>query len=65
MREIASRGLEAAIAAIAENANLYIALDIVIMDPAAVPAVIGPAPGGFTYWQMAEILEAAARCVAR
>lgn len=61
MREIASRGLEAAIAAIPENANLYIALDIDVMDPTAVPAVIGPAPGGFTYWQMAEILEAVAR----
>jgi agmatinase len=61
MREIAGRGLEAAIAAIPENTNLYIALDIDVMDPAAVPAVIGPAPGGFSYWQMVEILEAAAR----
>jgi agmatinase len=25
-----------------------------------VPAVIGPAPGGFNYWQIIEILQAAA-----
>ncbi|MGD2172503.1 MAG: arginase family protein [Gammaproteobacteria bacterium] len=61
MREVAKRGFESAIAAIPENANLYIALDIDVMDPAVVPAVIGPAPGGFSYWQMVEILEAAAR----
>jgi agmatinase len=61
MREIVSRGFEAAIAAIPADASLYIALDIDVMDPAVVPAVIGPAPGGFGYWHMVEILQAAAR----
>lgn len=61
MREIVNQGIESAIAAIPEDAQLYIALDIDVMDPAVVPAVIGPAPGGFTYWQMVEILQAAAR----
>ena len=46
--------------AIPPQANLYLALDIDVMDPAVVPAVIGPAPGGFDYWQMVRILEAAA-----
>jgi agmatinase len=30
------------------------------MDPSVVPSVIGPAPGGFSYWQLIEILERAA-----
>ncbi len=61
MREIARYGIDPVLAAIPENCNLYIALDIDVMDPAVVPAVIGPAPGGFSYWQMLEILEAAAQ----
>ena len=32
-----------------------------MIDPAVVPSVIGPAPGGFSYWQLLEIIEAAAR----
>ena len=47
------------IEAIPRDARLYIALDIDVMDPAVVPAVIGPAPGGFGYWDMIELLEAA------
>jgi len=61
MRDIVRDGLDAAIAAIPEGADLYIALDIDVMDPSVVPAVIGPAPGGFDYWQMVTILEGAAR----
>jgi len=60
MREIVANGLHAVIDSIPAGANLYIALDIDVMDPAVVPAVIGPAPGGFDYWQMLEILQAAA-----
>ena len=60
MRDVVKQGIEPAIEALPRDANLYIALDIDVMDPAVVPAVIGPAPGGFSYWQMLEILEAAA-----
>jgi len=60
MREVVGKGIDPIIASIPENSNLYIALDIDVMDPAVVPAVIGPAPGGFAYWQLLEILEAAA-----
>jgi agmatinase len=60
MREVVHNGIEPVIAAIPENGNLYIALDIDVMDPAVVPAVIGPAPGGLSYWQLLGILEAAA-----
>ncbi len=61
MREVVRSGIDSVIAAIPENARLYIALDIDVMDPAVVPAVIGPAPGGFSYWRLLEILEAAAQ----
>ena len=60
MREVMRRGINQIIEAIPRNANLYIAFDIDAMDPSVVPAVIGPAPGGFTYWQAVEILETAA-----
>ena len=60
MREVVRNGIEPIIDCIPENANLYIAFDIDAMDPALVPAVIGPAPGGLDYWQVIEILEAAA-----
>lgn len=60
MRDVVQNGIEPVIAAIPADANLYIALDIDAMDPAVVPAVIGPAPGGFSYWQLLEILEAVA-----
>ena len=61
MRELARSGIDAAIAAIPEGGDVYIAFDIDAMDPAVVPAVIGPAPGGFSYWQAVEIFEATAR----
>lgn len=60
MREVVHGGFDAIIDSIPADARLYLALDIDVMDPAVVPAVIGPAPGGFNYWQMLELLEAAA-----
>lgn len=59
MREVVRNGIDHVIEAIPEGCNLYIALDIDVMDPAVVPAVIGPAPGGFSYWQLLDILQAA------
>jgi agmatinase len=60
MRDVIKNGSQAILDAIPENCNLYIALDIDVMDPAVVPSVIGPAPGGFDYWQMIDLLEAVA-----
>jgi agmatinase len=60
MRDIVANGIEPVLEALPQGANLYIALDIDVMDPAVVPAVIGPAPGGFDYWQMVRLLQAAA-----
>jgi len=61
MRDVVQNGIDAIIESIPHDANLYIALDIDVMDPAVVPAVIGPAPGGFSYWQLLDILQAAAK----
>jgi agmatinase len=60
MRDVMRNGMGPVIDAIPADANLYIALDIDVMDPSVVPAVIGPAPGGFSYWQILDILQAAA-----
>jgi len=60
MRNVVKNGIQAMVESIPENSKLYIALDIDVMDPSVVPSVIGPAPGGFSYWQIIEILEAAA-----
>jgi agmatinase len=60
MRSVVKNGIQPLIEAIPKECNLYIALDIDVMDPAVVPSVIGPAPGGFSYWQMLDILEAVA-----
>ena len=60
MREVVKNGIQKVVEAIPKNCNLYIAFDIDAMDPTVVPSVIGPAPGGFSYWQVIEILEAVA-----
>jgi agmatinase len=60
MQQCVAEGFQCVIDALPQNAKLFITLDIDVMDPAAVPAVIGPAPGGMTYWQLVALLKAAA-----
>ncbi len=60
LRALRRDGFAPVVEAIPAGANLYVAFDIDVMDPAVVPAVIGPAPGGLDYWQAVELLEAAA-----
>lgn len=63
MKAVRRGGLDQIVEALPEGGDLYIALDIDAMEPAVVPAVIGPAPGGFEYWEVVELFEAvAARC---
>ncbi len=57
MKEYLIHGIDTILDAIPTDSNLFITLDIDVMDPCVVPAVIGPAPGGFSYWQVVEILE--------
>ena len=47
-----------AVAELPEGVPVYIALDVDSMDPVVMPAVIGAAQGGLSYWQMIQIFEA-------
>ena len=53
-------GISRAIADLPDGVPVYIAFDVDSMDPVVMPAVIGAAQGGFSYWQMMQIFEAVA-----
>ena len=55
-RDVQVNGLGPAIEAIPAGANVYVNFDIDVLDPAIMPAVIGPAPGGLGYWQAVDLL---------
>lgn len=57
---LAPDGIARAIADLPEGVPVYIALDVDSMDPVLMPAVIGAAQGGLSYWQMMQIFEAVA-----
>ena len=59
-RDVARFGVAAAIEAIPRGAELIVTLDCDGLDPSVIPAVIGPAPGGISYWQTIELLRGAA-----
>ena len=50
--------IERAVSDLPEGVPVYIALDVDSMDPVVMPAVIGAAQGGLSYWQMMQIFEA-------
>jgi len=54
---IARDGVAAVIDAVSEGANVLITVDVDGLDPSVMPAVIGPAPGGLTYWQVVAIMQ--------
>src|SRR5215470_15203016 len=59
-RDVATHGISAALDAIPKGADLLITIDCDGLDPTVIPGVIGPAPGGLTYWQTVELLQGAA-----
>jgi len=59
-REIFAEGLGRALEAIPEGGDVIVSLDVDSLDPAIMPAVIGPAPGGLTYWQVIELISGVA-----
>ncbi len=66
-REVAARGIEPVLDLVPAGADVFFTLDCDGLDPSIMPAVIGPAPGGLTYWQAVELLHgiaAKARLVA-
>ena len=58
MRALQNTSVDSALYAIPKDAKVFINLDIDVMDPAVVPSVIGPAPGGLNYWQIVDLLTA-------
>ncbi|MEM7344406.1 MAG: arginase family protein [Chloroflexota bacterium] len=60
MRQIQSVGIDAVVQTIPTDKPLFITLDVDALDPSIMPAVIGPAPGGFSYWDILFLLEQAA-----
>jgi agmatinase len=55
-QEIIHGGWSAALKTVPRDASLYISIDADGMDPTEMPAVMGPAPGGFLYREVAPIL---------
>ncbi len=55
-RDIARRGIGPVLDCVPADAPVLFTLDCDGLDPAIMPAVIGPAPGGLGYWQVVELL---------
>jgi agmatinase len=59
-RRLHGEGLQPVLDAIPKDRKLWINLDVDALDPSLIPAVIGPAPGGLSYWQVVELIAGAA-----
>jgi agmatinase len=55
-RKVHEQGIAPVLAAVPAGAQVLVTLDCDGLDPAIMPGVIGPAPGGLTYWQAIGIL---------
>ncbi len=55
------RGIEPALAEVPTGANVLVTIDCDGLDPAIMPAVIGPAPGGLSYWQAIGLMRGVAK----
>jgi agmatinase len=60
-RAVHARGIDAAISHIPEGARIVITLDCDGLDPAVMPGVVARTPGGLSYTQVIELIEAAAK----
>ena len=58
-RQFMERGIEHILSKIPNNANLLINFDVDALDPSIMPAVIGPAPGGLSYWDVVNLIQGA------
>jgi agmatinase len=45
---------------IPDSSEVLVTIDCDGLDPAIMPAVIGPAPGGLSYWQVVTLLQGVA-----
>jgi agmatinase len=58
--QVHKHGIEAAVAAIPEGADIAICFDADGLDPSIMPAAIGRSPGGLWYWQALDLMRGAA-----
>ncbi|HLW92985.1 MAG TPA: arginase family protein [Roseiarcus sp.] len=56
-RRLHDEGARQVLDLVPEGADVLVTLDCDALDPSIMPAVIGPAPGGLTYWQAIELIE--------
>jgi agmatinase len=60
-RDVHARGIESAIQHIPEGARIVITLDCDGLDPSVMPGVAARVPGGLSYMQVIELIEAAGK----
>ena len=53
-------GVSSALKLIPDSSEVLVTIDCDGLDPAIMPAVIGPAPGGLSYWQVVTLLQGVA-----
>ncbi|MGI9372790.1 MAG: arginase family protein [Hyphomicrobiales bacterium] len=59
-REVHEHGISQIVDHIPAGNAVYIAIDVDALDPNIIPGVIGPAPGGLTYWHIVSLISAVA-----
>ena len=55
------RGIEPVLDQVPAGSDVLVTIDCDGLDPAIMPAVIGPAPGGLSYWQAVGLMRGVAR----
>ncbi len=53
-------GVSSVLKLIPDSSEVLVTIDCDGLDPAIMPAVIGPAPGGLSYWQVVTLLQGVA-----
>jgi agmatinase len=56
-----AKGIGEVLDLVPKGSHLLVTLDCDALDPSVMPAVIGRAPGGLTYWQVIELIEGASQ----
>jgi agmatinase len=57
-REIHAKGLKPVLDLIVPATDVLVTFDCDVLDPSIMPSVIGRAPGGLSYWQSIELIDA-------
>jgi agmatinase len=59
-RAVHEHGIAPVLDLLPRDANIIVSFDCDALDPSIMPAVIGPAPGGLTYWQAVGMIQGVA-----